>query len=339
MTKFVDEALIHIKAGDGGNGCISFRREKYVPKGGPDGGDGGKGGDVYLMATSSKQTLLDFHYRRFFKAKRGQHGRGKNQHGRGGEDLHIYVPVGTLVKDALSGEILMDFTEDGQVWLAARGGRGGRGNARFATATNQAPRFAEEGEKGEERHLKLELKLLADVGIVGFPNAGKSTLISVISDARPKIADYPFTTLTPQLGVVYVDRDRSFVVADIPGLIEGAHRGVGLGLQFLKHIERTRVIVHLIDISSISLSDPFRPYIAIREEMGKFKAELLEKPEIVVLSKTDLIESKDHIDNLVAVYRKSLKKPVVAISAVTRMAIADLVHEIGKLLYQVSEDS
>lgn len=339
MAKFIDEAVIHVKAGDGGNGCVSFRREKYVPKGGPDGGDGGKGGDVYIVATSSKQTLLDFHYRRLFRAKRGQHGRGKNQHGKSGDDIYIPVPVGTVVKDALTGEILFDFVEDGQVWLAARGGRGGRGNARFATATNQAPRFAEEGEKGEERDLKLELKLIADVGIVGLPNAGKSTLISVISDARPKIADYPFTTLVPQLGVVYVDKDRSFVVADIPGLIEGAHRGAGLGIQFLKHIERTRVIIHLVDISSINPSEPLAPYLTIREELEKFDPELLKKPEVVALNKIDLVEEKDYVKKLVSIYQKKLRSPVMAISAVTREGVSKLVRKVSEILYDLDKNS
>ncbi|MCX7823888.1 MAG: GTPase ObgE [Syntrophobacterales bacterium] len=334
MAKFIDEAIIHVQAGSGGNGCVSFRREKYVPKGGPDGGDGGKGGDVYLIATSSKHTLLDFHYRRFFKAKGGQHGRGKNQHGRRGEDVYIPVPLGTIVKDALTGEILADLIEDGQLWLAARGGQGGRGNARFVTSTNQVPRFAEEGEKGEERDLKLELKLIADVGIVGFPNAGKSTLISVISNARPKIADYPFTTLSPQLGVVYVDRDRSFVVADIPGLIEGAHRGAGLGIQFLKHIERTRVIIHLIDISSIDMSDTLRPYLSIRRELEKFNPELLKKPEVVVLNKIDLIKEREYVKTIMATYRRHLKKvPLLSISAVTHKGIPELINRVSELLY------
>lgn len=333
MSRFIDEALIHVKAGDGGNGCVSFRREKYIPKGGPDGGDGGKGGDVYLVATSSKQTLLDFHYHRVFKARRGQHGRGKNRHGRGGDDIYIPVPVGTVVKDALTGQILADFVENGQKWLAARGGRGGRGNARFATATNQAPIFAEEGEKGEERDLKLELKLLADVGIVGFPNTGKSTLISVISEAKPKIADYPFTTLSPQLGVVAVDSDRTFVVADIPGLIEGAHKGAGLGIQFLKHIERTRVIIHLIDISSVEPSDPLKPYRAIREELKKFNPLLIEKPEVVALNKIDLLENPDKADEIITVYRSQLRVPVFAISALTRKGVSNLIRTVAQLLY------
>ncbi|MEJ5301689.1 MAG: GTPase ObgE [Thermodesulforhabdaceae bacterium] len=336
MARFIDEAIIHVKAGDGGNGCISFRREKYVPKGGPDGGDGGKGGDVYLVATSSKKTLLDFHYRRFFRAERGRHGRGKDQHGRSGEDLLIPVPVGTVVKDALTEEVLVDLSEDGQKWLVAKGGRGGRGNARFATPTNQAPRFAEDGEKGEERDLKLELKLLADVGIVGFPNAGKSTLISVISDAKPKIADYPFTTLSPQLGVVGVGTDRSFVVADIPGLIEGAHQGAGLGIQFLKHIERTKVLIHLIDITSIEPADPLRPYQVIREELEKFNPDLVQKPEVLALNKIDLIHPA-YVDKLKTLYKRHLKVPVFAISALSKKGIAPLIHKVSQLLYDTSE--
>jgi len=338
MAKFIDEAIIHVKAGDGGNGCVSFRREKYVPKGGPDGGDGGEGGDVYLVATSSKQTLLDFHYRRFFRAERGQHGRGKNQHGRSGKDLFIPVPVGTLVKDVLTGEVLADLIGDGQKWLAARGGRGGRGNARFATPTNHAPRFAEDGEEGEERDLKLELKLLADVGIVGFPNAGKSTLISVISDAKPKIADYPFTTLAPQLGVVGVGTDRSFIVADIPGLIEGAYQGAGLGIQFLKHIERTRVLIHLIDITSIETDDPFKPYRIIREELENFNPDLVQKPEVVALNKIDLIQDHDHVKKLVVLYKKKLGVPIFAISALTRNGVSALLHKVSQLLYDVQKE-
>ncbi len=332
MAKFIDEASILVKAGDGGRGCVSFRREKYVPKGGPDGGDGGKGGDVYIVATSSKNTLLDFHYKRIFKAERGEHGKGKDQHGKNGKDLFIYVPVGTVIKDPKTGEVLADLVEDGQMWLAAKGGRGGRGNARFVSPTRQAPRYAEEGEKGEERELRLELKLIADVGLVGLPNAGKSTLISVISDAKPKIADYPFTTLVPNLGVVKY-KDLTFVVADIPGLIEGAHRGAGLGIQFLKHIERTRLIVHLIDVSTLNREEPLKPYEVIRNELESFSKTLAEKEEIVVFNKIDLL-SGEELKHFVDIYKKHIKVPLLSISAIRKDGINNLIRLIVRKLFR-----
>ncbi len=293
--RFVDEAKVKVVGGGGGNGCISFRREKYVPRGGPDGGDGGRGGNVILKATSRKQTLLDFHYRHFFKAQRGQHGRGKDQHGKKGDDLVILVPVGTLVKDAETGKILFDFTEDGQEWIAARGGAGGKGNARFTTPTRQAPRFSEEGKSGEQRELILELKLMADAGLVGFPNAGKSTLISAISAASPKIADYPFTTLAPSLGVVRFRNVEPFVVADIPGIIEGAHHGKGLGIQFLKHIERTRVLVYVLDVTEIRGSDPIETIEKLNGELKAFNPALLERPNLVAVNKIDLLNDYDKL--------------------------------------------
>ena len=286
--KFVDEARIYVKAGDGGNGCVSFRRERFIPRGGPNGGDGGKGGDVILQAESQLSTLLDFTYPRPFRAHRGTHGKGKDQTGRSGEDLIIRVPAGTLVRDDETGEILEDLLSDGQRLIAAKGGRGGRGNARFATATNRAPRRVEKGENGEERWLRLELKLLADVGLIGYPNVGKSTLLSRISSARPKIADYPFTTLVPNLGVVIREDHRPFVVADIPGLIEGAAKGAGLGLTFLRHIERTRFLLHLLDISEGEKRHPIKDFHALNRELESYHPSLRGKTQIPVLNKMDL---------------------------------------------------
>lgn len=284
---FIDYAIIHVKAGDGGNGCLAFRREKYVPRGGPSGGNGGDGGSVYLKTDAHLTTLLAFRYKRHFKAGRGAHGQGSNKQGKGGPDLIIDVPIGTQVRCQDSGELLFDFDGPDQCHLVAAGGRGGRGNAVFATPTNQAPRRVEEGRPGQERNLVLELKTLADVALVGFPNAGKSTLISVISAARPEIADYPFTTLTPNLGVVGVGSFSSFVVADIPGLIEGAHRGSGLGDRFLRHIERTRLLAHLVDVSQLGPEEPVQAWRAIQEELHLYDAELANKPQIVVASKLD----------------------------------------------------
>ncbi len=254
--QFVDYVKINVKAGDGGRGCISFRREKYVPKGGPDGGDGGRGGHIIIKATDRLNTLLDLKYRRTYKAERGHHGKGKNMHGSNGKDLIVNVPVGTVIKDALTNELIADLDKNGMEIIVARGGKGGLGNAHFVTPVRQAPKFAQPGEKGEEKSLILELKLLADVGLIGLPNAGKSTFLSVISSAKPKIAEYPFTTLTPVLGVVKLKDYKSFVVTDIPGLIEGAHKGAGLGYQFLRHVERTSLLLHLIDISDIGIGDP-----------------------------------------------------------------------------------
>ena len=285
--KFVDQVRIRVMAGDGGNGCVSFRRERYVPRGGPDGGDGGKGGDVILQADGQLSTLLDLSYPQQLRARKGTHGKGKDQTGRNGKDLIIRVPVGTLVRDDESGELLQDLLFDGQQFVVAVGGRGGKGNARFATSTHRAPRHAEKGEKGEERWLRLDLKLLADVGLIGFPNAGKSTLLSKISSARPKIGDYPFTTLVPNLGVV-TEEDRSFVVADIPGLIEGASGGAGLGLTFLRHVERTRLLVHLLDISGEPSRNPVKDFDGLNIELNAYHPSLREKVQIVVLNKIDL---------------------------------------------------
>jgi GTP-binding protein len=282
---FIDSAKIHVKAGDGGNGVISFRREKYVPKGGPDGGDGGNGGSVYIVADRNLTTLLDFRYAPHYKAERGAHGQGSHKTGLSGNDIIIKVPCGTLIKDAETGEVLGDLTEHGAKLLVAKGGKGGRGNQHFATPTNRAPRHAEPGEPGEERTLELELKLLADVGLVGFPNAGKSTLISVLSAAKPKIADYPFTTLEPNLGIVRYQDYKSFVMADIPGIIEGASEGKGLGLKFLKHIERTKVLAILLPATSLDLKGE---YNILMNELKTFSSTLAEKPKVVVISKMDI---------------------------------------------------
>ena len=267
---FIDQVKIYVKAGDGGDGCVSFRREKYVPRGGPNGGDGGKGGDVILKATGDLSTLLDLKYQQHYMGKRAGHGQGKDKHGRDSPDLIIPVPLGTVVRDTVSEELLADLTEEGQTIVVARGGKGGRGNARFATATDQAPTRAEEGKKGEERWLVIELKLLADVGLVGLPNAGKSTLLSSISSARPKIADYPFTTLSPCLGMVRWEPYKGYVVADIPGLIEGAHQGRGLGIQFLRHIERTQILAFLVDISEGIEEDPVGQFEMLRREIEAY---------------------------------------------------------------------
>ena len=299
---FVDEVDIHVTAGDGGRGCLSFRREKYVPRGGPDGGDGGHGGSVYLVATPTKNTLVDFRFHPEFKAERGQHGQGSNRTGQTGDDLEIAVPIGTLVfeKEPESGDnrLLADLADEGQRIIVAQGGRGGRGNARFVSSTNRAPRRTETGHPGEERLLRLQLKLLADVGLVGFPNAGKSTLISRVSAARPKIADYPFTTLQPNLGVVSLSDDRSFVVADVPGLIQGAHAGHGLGHQFLRHIERTKVLVHLVDVSSASGRDPIEDFETINEELRLFDPRVAAKPQLVAANKMDALDDADRLERL-----------------------------------------
>jgi GTP-binding protein len=301
---FADEAKIYVKAGDGGNGCVAFRREKFVPRGGPSGGDGGHGGSIYLEANPHDNTLLRYRYNREFKADRGRHGEGSNCSGHAGEDMVLLVPVGTVVTDSDTGEQIADLTKAGQRVLLAKGGRGGRGNQHFAKPWHQAPRESEEGTPGQERNLHFELKLLADVGLVGFPNAGKSTLISRISAARPKIADYPFTTLVPGLGVVSADgapgksMGRSFVVADLPGLIEGAHTGVGLGIRFLRHIERTRLVAHLIDTSDASDRDPVHDFEIISGELAAFSEKLAAKPVIVIATKLDATTDRTRLDKL-----------------------------------------
>jgi GTP-binding protein len=295
---FIDEARILVKAGDGGNGCLAFRREKYVPRGGPSGGDGGCGGDVTLVSSEHQNTLLQFRFNPEHKAERGRHGEGSQRTGAEGRSLDVQVPVGTVVYDESTGERLYDFTKPGERFTVARGGKGGKGNARFATATHQAPTEHEPGRPGDEKRLRLELKLLADVGLVGFPNAGKSTLIARISAARPKIADYPFTTLEPNLGVVQFADFRSFVVADIPGLIEGAHLGHGLGIQFLRHIERTRLLAHLVDVSDSSGRDPVQDFETVMQELATFSADLVKKPMILVATKMDAAQDPDRVARL-----------------------------------------
>jgi GTP-binding protein len=327
--QFIDEVTIWVKGGDGGRGCVSFRREKYIPRGGPDGGDGGKGGDIILMAREGLSTLLDLRYQQHYRAKNGAHGRGKNQSGKGAEALTINVPVGTLVKDAETGEILMDLSTAEQSLVAAKGGRGGRGNARFATSIRQVPRFAEPGERGEQRRLQLELKLLADVGLVGHPNVGKSTLLGRVSAARPRVADYPFTTLIPHLGVVSYGEFKTFVMADIPGLIAGAHRGSGLGSRFLRHIERTRLLVHLLDISADPQADPWRRYEEINDELRKFHPSLLEKPQLAVLNKIDLPTVRERTAQIRDAFRRRGVE-LLAISAATGEGVDEMVQEIGR---------
>jgi GTP-binding protein len=320
---FIDEVRILVKAGDGGNGCLAFRREKFVPRGGPSGGDGGRGGDVVLVSSEHANTLLMFRFNPEHKADRGRHGEGSNRTGREGTSIEVPVPVGTIVYDDATGERLFDFTEAGQRFLAAKGGRGGRGNARFVSSTHQAPTEHEDGRPGEEKKLRLELKLLADVGLVGFPNAGKSTLISRISAARPKIADYPFTTLEPNLGVVQLPSYKSFVVADIPGLIEGAHTGAGLGVQFLRHIERTRLLAHLVDMSELTGRDPVNDFDVIMNELANFSDDLAHKPMIVVATKMDVAQDAERIEGLRELARER-GLPFFAISSATGEGIEDL---------------
>ena len=325
---FFDEAKINVKSGDGGDGCVAFRREKFVPFGGPAGGNGGPGGDVYLVVDRNLNTLVHFKKRVHFKAERGGRGSGKNQQGKAGEDYLVAVPPGTVVYDADSDELLGDLVEDGQRLRVAKGGRGGRGNAAFATPTNQAPRVAEHGEPGQERWLRLELKLIADVGVIGLPNAGKSTLLSVVSAARPKIADYPFTTLQPNLGVVTVDDYHTFVLADVPGLIEGASEGAGLGYQFLRHVERTRLLIHLLDGAS---ADPLADYATINRELAQFSAQLAQRPQIVALNKMDLPDARDWWPLVQAAMREQ-NVEAHAISAVSQQGVKELMQRAFALL-------
>ena len=329
--KFIDEVKIHAKAGDGGRGCLSFRREKFVPLGGPDGGDGGKGGDVLIKVDAGITTLLDLRYKQHLKAKNGMPGMGKNMHGKGGENLAIAVPPGTLVYDDDSGELLADMTEGGQEIKLLKGGQGGRGNARFLTSTNRAPRHTQPGEPGEERILRLQLKLLADVGLVGLPNAGKSTLISSISAARPKIADYPFTTLVPNLGVVRHGDFNSFVMADIPGLIEGASDGQGLGTRFLRHIERTDLFLHLVDLSGLQEGDPVENFDKINHELARYNPELSTRPMLVVFTKQDITEVRELSEQLRPLFTERGYR-VMEISAVTREGLPELVTTVAREL-------
>ena len=331
---FIDEAKIHVAGGHGGRGCLAFRREKFVPRGGPSGGDGGKGGSIYLESSQHLNTLLKFRYKREFTAERGGHGEGSNCHGKNGEDLVIQVPVGTVVWDAASGEKLYDFTASGEQFLVAAGGRGGRGNARFATSTHQAPRKTEPGDPGVELDLKLEVKLLADVGLVGFPNVGKSTLISRLTAARPKIADYPFTTLEPYLGVVAVDQERSFVMADIPGLISGAHEGKGLGVRFLKHVERTRLLLHLIDVAEHSGRDPVEDYRIILEELEGFSPAVAKKPMLIVASRIDAAGDSARLFSL-REFCREMSRPLYEISCVTGEGLDELKWAAWNMLEQI----
>ncbi|HXT54227.1 MAG TPA: GTPase ObgE [Candidatus Eisenbacteria bacterium] len=326
--KFIDEVKIRVIAGDGGRGCVSFRREKFVPRGGPSGGNGGGGGDVIAVADPQLTTLLDLRYQKLYKAGRGQHGMGSDCHGHRGDDRVIKVPVGTMIRDGATGELIGDLQAAGERVTVARGGRGGKGNAHFVSSTNRSPRFAQPGEPGEERELDIELRLLADVGIIGLPNAGKSTLISVISSVRPKIADYPFTTLVPNLGVVGYD-DKSFVVADIPGLIEGAHQGHGLGHKFLRHVTRTSLLIHLIDGSQIDPDDSLKDWRTVNDELALFDPALAQKPQIVVINKIDLAEAREHA----RAFAKEIPeryRPLYLISAATTEGVQTLVQTVGR---------
>ncbi|MBS4222565.1 GTPase ObgE [Lederbergia citrea] len=332
---FVDQVKIFVKGGDGGNGMVAFRREKYVPMGGPAGGDGGKGASVIFEVDEGLRTLMDFRYQRHFKAQRGEHGMSKSQHGKGASDLIVKVPPGTVISDDETKEVIADLVEHGQQAVIAKGGRGGRGNIRFATSANPAPEIAENGEPGQERNVILELKVLADVGLVGFPSVGKSTLLSVVSAAKPKIAEYHFTTIVPNLGVVETDDGRSFVMADLPGLIEGAHEGIGLGHQFLRHIERTRVIVHVIDMSAMEGRDPYEDYTTINQELQEYNLRLLERPQIIVANKMDMPEAEENLNK----FKEKLDDdyPVFPISAITRQGLRDLLYEIANQLEKTPE--
>jgi GTP-binding protein len=332
---FIDRAKIRIQGGDGGNGVTAFRREKFVPRGGPSGGDGGRGGDVILLADSSLNTLLHLRYNPQHTAQRGLHGEGSNRSGRNGSDLIVRVPVGTQIFEATTGDFLQDLSHDGAQWLAARGGRGGFGHAHFTTSTNRAPRYHQSGSKGEEFELQLELKLLADVGLVGFPNAGKSTFISTVSAARPKIADYPFTTLEPHLGVVDLGDFRTFVLADIPGLIEGAHTGAGLGDRFLRHIERTKLLLHLVDVSSVSGRDAVSDYETVNRELASYNQELATRPQFVVATKIDALDEPERLDSL---QRNVVQdgKPFFAISSATGAGVRELINAVSSKLEELN---
>lgn len=335
---FIDRVKIRVKAGDGGNGVTAFRREKFVPRGGPSGGDGGVGGSVWLESDEGLNTLLHLRYNPEHKAERGRHGEGSNRYGKDGEDAIVKVPVGTQVFDAATNELIFDFTEVGQRFRAAKGGKGGWGNSHFATPTKQAPKYHYNGRPGEEKELQLELKLIADVGLVGYPNAGKSTLISVISAAKPKIADYPFTTLEPNLGVVDMGDYRTFVVADIPGLIEGASQGAGLGDRFLRHVERTKLILHLVDVSSLSGRDPVADYEIINRELGNYDVDLAARPQMVVATKIDALDDPERVENL----RKRAKKDrrqFFEISSVTNVGVKQLVNRVAEVLKELATEN
>lgn len=335
---YTDYTKIFVKSGNGGNGAISFRREKYVAAGGPDGGDGGKGGDVYFITDKDSNTLINFRYNKKFKAENGQNGSGARCNGKQGQDLYIKVPIGTVVKDAETGEIVADLSEEDSKELVLPGGRGGKGNSHFATATRQAPRFAQTGEKGIEKELILELKSLADVGLVGFPNAGKSTFLSVVTDAKPKIADYPFTTLNPNLGVVKTENGDSFVIADIPGLIEGASEGVGLGIQFLRHIERTRLILHLIDVSGFQGRDPVKDFYDINNELKNYSEKLTKKKQIIVATKLDVAQDESLYNELEKVAKKE-NLEIFKISSITKQGVKKLLTRVEELLKEIPKEN
>lgn len=332
---FIDIAKIELKAGKGGDGCVSFRREKYEPDGGPYGGDGGDGGSIIFISDESVRTLMDFRYKKHYFAQNGENGRTKKQYGKKGEDLIIKVPIGTLVKDYETDKVIYDFKEKDDKFIIAKGGKGGKGNARFATSTRQAPRFAQPGTKGEQRVINLELKLIADVGLVGLPNVGKSSLLSILSDAKPKIANYHFTTLEPNLGVCRVEENKSFVIADIPGLIEGASSGVGLGFEFLKHVERTRLLVHVLDVSGIEGRDAISDYETIYKELKLYNENLKSKKEIIVLNKIDLLSSDENIKKAKEYFKD---KTVLELSAVTKMGIKELKYKIYDELSKIKID-
>ena len=334
---YTDYAKITIKSGDGGNGAVSFRREKYVAAGGPDGGDGGKGGDIYFVVDPDSNTLVDFRYKRRFKAENGQNGSGSHCYGKSGQDLYVKVPLGTLVKDAETGEVVADLSSPNQKELILPGGRGGKGNSHFATSTRQAPRFSQDGEKGIEKELILELKSLADVGLVGFPNAGKSTFLSVVTSAIPKIANYQFTTINPNLGVVKTDYGDSFVIADIPGIIEGASEGVGLGLQFLRHIERTRLLLHLIDVSGMEGRDPIQDFYAINSELKKYSEKLANRKQIVVATKADIVQDEENEKKLEEL-AKEKNLEFFKISSATGQGVKELMQRVTELLKELPKE-
>ena len=328
---FTDYAKIIIKSGNGGDGAITFRREKYVAAGGPDGGDGGKGGDIYFRVDPNANTLIDFRYTKKFKAQNGENGSGGNKYGKSGEDLYIDVPIGTIIRDAESGKIVADLSKDGQVELVLKGGRGGKGNSHFATATRQVPRFAQAGEDGEEKEVILELKLLADVGLLGFPNVGKSTFLSVVTDAKPKIANYHFTTIEPNLGVVKTEKGDSFVIADIPGIIEGASEGIGLGIQFLRHVERTRLLLHVIDVSGIEGRNPVQDFHTINEELKKYSEKLSQRKQIIVANKIDIMQDDTGYKELEKL-AKEQNIEIFKISGATGQGIKELLNRVSEVL-------
>lgn len=332
--KFIDEARITVQSGKGGAGCVSLRREKYIPKGGPDGGDGGRGGDVGLKATTQKRTLYHLQFHKLYKARNGSGGQGNNRAGKGGDDLIIELPPGTLVIDADTGAILKDLVDPDEVFVVATGGRGGLGNARFKSSTNRTPRYAQPGEPGQTLNLRLELKLLADIGVVGLPNAGKSTLVSALTSARPKIADYPFTTLTPNLGVVRTHRREPFIVADIPGLIEGAHTGTGLGIRFLRHVERTRLLLHLVDAAAIDPDRPLKDLETVNRELSRYSPVLAEKPQVVVLNKMDVVWAEDGAAFFKDAHGRS---DLVEISAATGNGLDRLIDSLCDLLDRLDD--